>query len=365
MSKRIVITGGHHNSALVVAEALRKKGFEVIWFGRQTPRAEYREVVQSGFKFVEIKAGKSHRWWQPANLWRLPWGFCQARRQLRRYRPDLVLSFGGYLAVPVVLIGWLMGIPAVTHEQTVVYGLANRLIARFAKKIMVSWPQSVKHFPAQKVVLTGLPLRPEILTPTTTPRRSPAVAGHRPRSHLPFRSPKNHLTIYITGGKQGARVINQAVKQILPDLLEKYQIIHQCGDRDWPEFKKIKKPHYLVQPYFFRDQIGQIFRQADLIVSRAGAHTTYEIAALGKPALFIPIPWSHADEQTQNAQLLAKVGLAEALSQDKLTAQSLKQKIEFMIIHLNRYQKNAAAAKKLVIPRATEKIVDLISRFCR
>lgn len=351
MKRRVVITGGHHNSALVVAEALRKKHFEVIWFGRRTPEAEYQEVTQAGLKFVEIKAGKSHRWWQPANLWRLPWGFTQAWRELRRCQPDLILSFGGYLAVPVVLIGWLMGIPSLTHEQTVTCGLANRLISHFAKKVLVSWPQSVKHFPAKKVILTGLPLRQEILAVERLSRsgreNSPGVAPHR------------KPTIYITGGKQGAQVINQAVKEALPKLLTKYHVIHQCGQLDWPQFRQIKKVGYTVKPYFFRQQIGRVFAKADLVVSRAGAHTVYELAALGKPALLIPIPWVHANEQSKNAQLLVQVGLAEVLPQNQLTSQALYQKIESMINHLARYQQGSAA-RSLIIPDATEKIAKIV-----
>ena len=347
-TKRVVITGGHHSSALVVAEALRQEGFEIIWLGHKyslagdkNPSAKYQEVTQAGFRFATLQAAKSHRWWRPANLWRFPWGFTQALFYLLRWRPQLILSFGGYLAVPVVLVGWLMGIPCLTHEQTVVYGLANRLIAYFAKKVLVAWPQSLKHFPAQKVVLTGLPLRQEILAVKAQPHRQ--------------------YTIYITGGKQGAHLINQAVRQALPSLLAKYRVIHQCGWFDWPEFRQLKKKNYTVKPYFFRQEIGSVLAQADLVVSRAGAHTVYELAALGKPALLIPIPWAYADEQQKNAQLLADVGLAQILPQSQLTAQTLCQKIA-TLASLPHSQKQTAAAKKLIVPDATQKIVNVVQQ---
>lgn len=345
MAKRIIITGGHHNCALVVAEELRKKSFEVVWFGRQQPKVEYQEVTQAGFEFVEIKAGKSHRWWRPTNLWRLPWGFWQAWHQLRRWQPNLILSFGGYLAVPVVICGWFLGIPSITHEQTVVYGLANRVIGCFAKKVMVSWPSSLKHFPLKKAVFTGLPLRPEIFTPYQT------VQGKLP-------------TIYITGGKQGSRVINQAVEQTLAELLKNYNIIHQTGSSTISGPPKFKN-RYLAKDYFFRKEIGHVLATADLVVSRAGAHTTYEMAALAKPVLFIPIPWSFANEQNKNAQRLVKAGTAEILPQDELSGKTLLAKVNQMFKNLAFYQKNANQAKKLVQLKATEKIVNLVEKMTR
>lgn len=363
MKKKIVITGGHHNSALVVAEALRDKGYEVIWFGHKftmwgdkEPGAEYKEVTKAGFKFVEIKAGKFHRTYHPLKLARLPLGFSQALFHLLRFRPQFILSFGGYLAVPVVIYGWLLRIPIITHEQTVVYGLANRVIERFAKKILVSWKTSLKHFPGNKVVFTGLPLRPEIFT--------------KQKGKYDF---KNDLpTIYITGGKQGSHLINQAVREILPDLLKQYNLIHQSGSTtvydDFSEMKRIRnqllpelKKRYLLVDYIYRSEIGQVFAAADLVVSRAGAHITYEMAALGKPVLFIPIPWTYADEQTKNAQILVKAGIAKILPQSQLTPKRLYQTIEKMIANLDQYKKNSLKAKKLVKLDATQKIIKLVS----
>lgn len=364
MKKKIVITGGHHNSALVVAEELRKKGYEVIWFGHKftmwgdkTPGAEYQEVTKAGFKFIEIKAGKFHRTYHPLKLARLPLGFTQSLYNLLRFRPSLILSFGGYLAVPVVFYGWLLRIPIITHEQTVVYGLANRLIGRFAKKILVSWEASLEHFPSKKAIFTGLPLRPEIFT--------------RKKGKYDF---KNNLpTIYITGGKQGSHVINQAVKGSLSALLKQYNLIHQCGSStvydDFAQLKKIRetlplelKKRYVLKDYIFGQEVGNVFAAADLVVTRAGAHITYEVAALGKPCLFIPIPWAYANEQTKNARILVEAGIAEILPQDQLTPQKLSQSIKKMVKNLNQYKNNSSQAKKLVRLNATQEIVKLIEK---
>lgn len=359
---RVVITGGHHNSALVVAEELRKKGSKVIWFGHKfsmwgdkKPGAEYEEVTGAGFEFIEIKAGKFYRTYHPLKLARIPFGFIQSFYYLLKFRPSLILSFGGYLAVPVVVSGWLMRVPIITHEQTVVYGLANRVIQFFAKKIFVSWESSLKHFPASKAVHTGLPIRPKIF--------------NQPKGKFDF---KNDLpTLYVTGGKQGSHLINQVLAEALPGLIGKYNLIHQCGRSaiydDLAFLNKIKsrlpeklKKRYFVRDYIFQSEIGSVFAAADLVVSRAGAHITYENAALGKPGLFIPIPWSYANEQFKNAQILKQAGLAEILTQERLSAESLSRMIEMMIANLDRYKKNSAKAQKLIKLDAAKKIVELV-----
>ena len=359
--KKIIITGGHHTAALVVAQKLKTRGHQVVWLGHKYTMwgdknysAEYREVAQAKIRFRELRAGKISQKQRFRNCLRISVGFWQARDYLRQEKPDLILSFGGYLAVPVVICGWLRKIPVFTHEQTVVYGWANRLISHFSKKIMVSWLSSVRHFPAQKVVFTGLPLRPEIFKATK-------LAWFK----------NKRLTIYITGGKQGSHVINLAVEGALLDLLKKYNLIHQCGSstvhNDYRRLQTIRKQlpaklrsRYVVRDYIFPKDIGSVFHQADLIVGRSGAHISAEVAALSKPALFIPIPWSRANEQYQNARMIVNTGLAEILPQDDLSALNLEKKIEKMILSLNKYQRNALRAQTLIRLDATEKIVSLI-----
>lgn len=314
---KIVICGGHHNSALLVAKALIKKKYQVFWFGHKltmlgdkNPSAEYLEVTKEKIPFYEIKAGK----WQPKykfipNLARIPFGFIQSFYYLVKIRPDKIVSFGGYLALPITISGWLLGIPIITHEQTTVFGLANQIIAFFAKKVLVSFPTSLKSFPVKKVVLTGLPIRTEIFD----------------QGKNLFNNQKK--TIYITGGKQGAHIFNQEVFKILPQLLEKFNVIHQCGStslyHDIDKANDIKKTlknkeNYLVAPYFFEDQIGSIFKTADFVISRSGAHTIYELLYLEKPAILIPIPWSSKNEQQLNAQMLQEAGLGKILTQNDL-----------------------------------------------
>ncbi|HUV71620.1 MAG TPA: UDP-N-acetylglucosamine--N-acetylmuramyl-(pentapeptide) pyrophosphoryl-undecaprenol N-acetylglucosamine transferase [Clostridia bacterium] len=359
--KKIVICGGHHNSALVVAEKLKEKGYQVFWLGHKysmigdkNPSAEYLEVSKKGFPFYEIKAGKvqlQYRFWQ--YLARIPLGFFQSFKILRQIKPKLIFSFGGYLGLPVVYVGYLLGIPAVTHEQTAVAGVANKLIAKVAKKIFVTFESSVKYFPREKTVLTGLPLRKEIF---------------KNKKKL-FNNQRK--TIYITGGKQGSHVINKAVFEILPQLLERFNLIHQCGSttlfEDIKKAQKLKKSlqakgkNYLVQEYFFEDKIGGVYNTADFVVSRAGAHSIYELLALKKPAILIPIPWANQNEQLKNAQKLKDMGLAKILSQEKVEKGQLWE--EILEFEKNLSSKKPKVQSPLVEADAASKIVSEIEKI--
>lgn len=354
---RLVFTGGHHNSSLALAQYMREKYHaQVLWIGHYhtslkdtKPSAEYKEVTAAGIPFKALTAGKVYKTADIRQWIRVPFGFFQALYYLLRFRPDMIVSFGGYLAVPVVLAGFILAIPSVTHEQTVVSGLANRFIARLAKKVFVTWPSSASHFPKNKVEVVGLPLREEIF-----------VDGGA-FSHLD----RSCKTIYITAGKQGSHVINQAVQQILPTLLESYNVIHQCGStsefNDFEALSKEKeqlpdmlKPRYELREYVFQNEIGSAFARADFVISRAGAHTVYELAALRKPALLIPIPWVSHNEQFKNAQILEQVGMARILLQDDLTEASLLAAVQEVDANLDSLRAHTDDATQQISLNAVE-----------
>jgi len=368
--RKIVFVGGHHTSALAVLDALEKNcrrsaiSYQVYFIGHRrsmhgthTESAEYREVVARGIPFFDLKAGKVYRTYNPREWLRIPYGFLQAFFILLRLRPALIVSFGGYLAVPVVFSGWLLGIPAVTHEQTTVSGWANRFIAKFVKKVFISWPQSERFFPAGKVVLTGLPLRREILA---LARENEATGEDQ----------RGAVTIYVTGGKQGSQIINEALAGCLTRLLREFNIIHQCGTLDFDRFQKLRaglsgkmQAHYTVADYFTQTEIGDVFRAADFVVGRAGAHTVYELAALGKPAILIPIPWVSHHEQQRNAEILAQVGLAKILPQKELNSEKLFQSCLALREELSQFERAGRAARKLIRLDAAERIASEIKKF--
>lgn len=371
-SKKIVITGGHLAPALAVITELQKRGgWEIYYLGRKTAMeesntssVESRVIPTLGVEFIPISTGRLQRRFTRytiPSLLRIPLGFFQALMQLRRIKPDVICSFGGYVSVPIVVVGKLLRIPILTHEQTVVFGLASKIDSFFADKVAVSFKESLTHFPKSKVVLTGNPIREEIFKMENgkCPAEQDLAPPEKMENGLPI--------IYITGGGQGARVINEAVLAILPQLLEKYIVIHQCGDLDYENIQHTTnniestlRNRYFLVSYIDSKDIGWVFNKSSLIVSRAGANTICEIAALGKPALFIPIPWSYQDEQTKNAQMLVGAGTAEILPQTQLTGKTLLTEISQMMENLEKYQKNAQKAKSLITLDGGKKLVDEI-----
>jgi UDP-N-acetylglucosamine--N-acetylmuramyl-(pentapeptide) pyrophosphoryl-undecaprenol N-acetylglucosamine transferase len=354
---KFVFTGGHHTSALVVARELKKLKHQVFWFGHRStmvttsaPSIEYQEVTGEGIPFYPLISGKPvsyDRWW----FLKLGKSLFTAFRLLRQIKPDLIVAWGGYLAVPVVSAGWLLRVPTVLHEQARIAGRANRLLSGLAKRVMVTWPDVNYPYPQRKTVVVGLPLRPEISKP---------LAGG-------FEFTNSLATILVLGGKQGSRAINQAIFTNLQVILKRANLIHQCGlvekRADFQKAKNLKtslapkyQERYQPYPYLDDEKIGQALHQADLLVSRAGAHITYEILKLAKPALLIPLEIVPGQEQFYNAELLAKVGLGEILIQKELT-QKLAKKATVMIKNLKRYQISKGEKEKLIIDESLKRVL--------
>ena len=356
--KRVVLTGGHLTPALAVLEEFTKhKNWQVIFFGRRfasgsnkTPSLEAKLVPEAGGVFLPLDAGRIE------TIFLLPWGFLQAFYYLLKFKPKVIISFGGYLGVPVVITGWLLGIPAITHEQTSVVGLGTGVNARFAKKIAISWPNLSWQFPKEKTVLTGNPILKDLV-------------GQDGQARINLKlDPKKPLLV-VTGGNQGSHVINQAVKQALPKLLEKYNLFHQTGHpentNDFQELEQKKKrlalrlrKRYQVKKYFFSQEWGIILRQADLVISRAGANILTELALLGKPMLLIPIPWLKNREQLENAKMFKEFGVAEVLKQEELTPRKLMEEVDKMMEGIKDYQKEGELLKKKIKKNAARKIFE-------
>ncbi len=329
---KIVLTGGHAaTSALsVVEEFLRQSDnyfWEIFWIGAASAfeghkvlPLEQRVLPRLGITSYKIVSGRVQRKWSrytiPSVL-KIPLGFFHALFLLIKIRPRIILSFGGFAAFPVVLGGYLLRIPVVIHEQTVAIGLANRVSSFFATKIAISRRESEKFFPSSKVKLIGLPLMSSIFE--IFPKKNHGVPP----------------TIYITGGSRGAAKINKVVDEILEQLLKKYIIIHQCGNLEYAYFLRRKRNlspelsrRYEVYDFIDPADVASVYRRADILISRAGAHTVAEIMATARPSVLIPISWSRYDEQLQNARLAQKSGLAVVITEDKLSPGILLQKIE-------------------------------------
>jgi UDP-N-acetylglucosamine--N-acetylmuramyl-(pentapeptide) pyrophosphoryl-undecaprenol N-acetylglucosamine transferase len=355
MKPLIAFTGGHHNSALVIAKILQKEGYPVIWIGHKfgskgdkSLSAEYQEITKANIRFLELKAGKFYQKFNPLEWLKIAFGFFQALIYLLQYKPKLIFSSGGYLSVPVVITGWTLGIPSITHEQTVIAGWANKAISPFVKKILLTHPSSLPNFPKDKSIVVGLPVRKELLNSRYTKKFDPKL-------------------IYVSCGKQGSHTINKALFPIISNLIEKFTVVHQTGantlTKDSDRARRIKeklgekKDRYIYAPYFFDEDVATYMRSASVIVGRAGAHSIYELMVLEKKAVLIPIPWVSHNEQYLNAKLAEKQIGSIVLEEKDLTPETLQTAI--MDIIKNPVVKPTT---KLVTD-AADKITQIIREF--
>lgn len=351
-------TGGHTSPGLAVAAVLGARGIPCAWIGSRDG-IEARLVPERGITYFAISTGKLRRYWSWRNVYDLalgvPAGVGQALARLGRLRPRVVFATGGFVALPVVLAAALRRVPVVVHEQTAVPGLGNRVAARFARRVALSFPGSGDHFPAGKTVVTGNPLRPELRAGS----RADAIARFALDPALPL--------VYVTGGAQGAQRINRAVGEALPRLLRPCQIIHQCGDhpttgdRAWLEARRAALPaalarRYTVVPYVGAE-LAAIYATASLLVGRAGAGTVNECCQLGVPALYVPLPGTRGDEQTANARLVERAGGCGILPQAALTPESLRERIDALLADPTRLKEMGERARALAVPDAAERIV--------
>ncbi len=355
MKSTIVFTGGHHNSALVVALALKKEGHPIVWIGHKfaaggdkNVSAEYQEITRNQIPFYELKTGKFYRQFNPLTHLKTIFGLLQAIFILLEIRPKLIVSFGGYLSVPVVIAGWLLGIPSVTHEQTVVAGWANRAITPFVKKIFLTHASSLLSYPKEKTLVVGLPLRPELFDPKLKQTFSPKL-------------------LYISCGKQGSHLINTTLFPLIPELVKHYTIVHQTGastqTRDIDKARRVKESlgelsnRYQFAPYFFAKEAATYLQSAQIVISRAGAHLTYELTALQKRTVFIPISWVSHNEQLLNAQEATKKIPATIIEEKDLNPDTLR-------VAIAEVAKLKPELKQKLDPlSATQKILDVIHGY--
>ncbi|MCK5507743.1 MAG: undecaprenyldiphospho-muramoylpentapeptide beta-N-acetylglucosaminyltransferase [Desulfobacterales bacterium] len=355
--KRIVIagggTGGHLFPGIAIAEAFIKRNPEnkVIFISTGKPfEVSVLKEKKFPFKTITVEGIKGRGIVnQIISISKIPKGLFESMLILKDFRPHLVIGVGSYSAGPVVLGAWLMGIKIVLHEQNILPGITNRILSYLADRIYVSFKDTRGNFNPKKVCFTGNPVRNEIL------------CSAMEKSGISDSVQEKLFTILVIGGSQGAHSINIAVMDALQFLKEKdsFFFIHQTGTDDEEKVKNAYRKEGIagIVKSFFND-MGQQYKNADLIICRAGATTVAELTAIGKGALLIPYPFAADDHQVLNAKTLSDAGAAEMIFQKELSGTLLAKKIRHYASNYKTLGNMALMATKLGKPDAAETIVD-------
>lgn len=353
--KKIVLTGGgtagHVTPHLALIPHLLESGYEIHYIGTEDG-IEHRMMNEvPGVTYHAVKSGKLRRYFDWKNFtdpFRVLAGAVQARRLIRRLRPDVCFSKGGFVSVPVVYGAWRCGVPVLCHESDLTPGLANKICAKFAMRIATTFPECAKAL-GEKAEMTGTPLRPELFNGDRA--KGLALAG--------FTGDKPVLL--MTGGSLGAQSINKALRAALPALLPQMDVIHLCGKGNLDEALR-DTPGY-AQFEFLSEDLPDALAAADCVLSRAGSNALCELQALHKPMLLIPYPRNASrGDQIVNAESYRARGLAMVLNQADMTPETLTQAILSLF---ERREELAENLKQAPAVNGTDRILALIEEVQR
>lgn len=310
--KRIVLTGGgtagHVTPNIALLPRLQELDYEIHYIGSHDG-IEKKLIQELGIPYYGISSGKLRRYFDPKNFtdpFRVLKGYGEACKLIKELKPDVLFSKGGFVSVPVVLAAKRYKVPAILHESDMTPGLANKLCIPSATKICCNFPETISHLPKEKAVLTGSPIRQELLT-------GDALAA------LQFTGlSSSKPTILVMGGSLGAVAVNQAIRSILPRLLPRFQVVHLCGKgKTDPALEQT--PGY-IQYEYIQEELRDLFALSDMVVSRAGANAICELLALRKPNLLIPLSANASrGDQILNARSFEKQGFSKVLEEEQLT----------------------------------------------
>ena len=335
--KRIVLTGGgtagHVTPNIALLPELKKSGYEIYYIGTRNGM-EKALIEKEGISYYGISAGKLRRYLDAKNLtdtFKIIKGFNEAMKVLKRVKPDIVFSKGGFVSSPVVWAAKAKGIPVVIHESDMTPGLANKLSLPFAQKICYTFPETGKYIVQEKGVFTGLPVRTGLL-------KGNAERGRRLCGFMDLKP-----VVVVIGGSQGSVHVNKVVREALKDITARFNLCHICGKGNLDE-KLVGAAGYMQFEYV-SDELCNIFAMADVVISRAGATTIFELLALRKPNLLIPLSASASrGDQILNSRSFEKQGFSRVLEEEKLTAESLKQNIAYVYDNRAAYIKAMEAS---------------------
>lgn len=348
--KKIVLTGGgtagHVTPNMALIPELQKRGYEVHYIGSYEG-IEKQLISEMGVKYYGISSGKLRRYIDVKNLsdpFKVLHGYGQARRLLGKIRPDVVFSKGGFVSVPVVVAAKTRRIPCVIHESDMTPGLANKICIPCAVRVCTNFPETLEHLPKDKAVLTGSPIRQELFH------------GDKAKGLAFCGFDGSKPVLLIIGGSLGAVRVNEAVRAILPSLLEKFDVIHLCGKGKVDE--SLQGTAGYVQYEYIKKELTDLLAAADIMISRAGANAICEILALRKPNILIPLSAAASrGDQILNAASFEKQGYSAVILEEDITNEKL-------LTMVNQVYENRAsyveAMEHSQLNNSIEKIVGLI-----
>jgi len=361
-------TAGHIFPIIAIAREIKKKDpegkFHFFYIG---PKDKFVSGLLSkeGIQVKTILAGKLRRYFSPLNIidlvFKTPIGIIQAFFHIYTISPDVVFSKGGYGSLPADIAAWLLVTPVFLHESDVAPGLANKIVSRFAIEIFTAFPvEKTQYFPADKMLAAGNPLREEILSGSAKDAvKVLKLEGGKP-------------VILFLGGSQGAKKINETVLVVLADLLDDFEILHQTGQENFEQVRaeadvmitnESLKKYYHPFSFLNENELANAYQAAGLIVSRAGAGSIFEIAAVGKPSILVPLQGSAQNHQLKNAYVFAENGAVIVMEEINFTPHFLLERIKFLFSNPRRLKEMARAAKEFSRPAAAKIVADYLTAY--
>jgi UDP-N-acetylglucosamine--N-acetylmuramyl-(pentapeptide) pyrophosphoryl-undecaprenol N-acetylglucosamine transferase len=352
-------TGGHLFPGLALGEEVKTRHprNEVLFVGSERG-IEAREVPKAGYPLELIDVGPLKRMGALGflrGLFRVPRAFAQSFRILRRFDPDVVVGVGGYSSGPVVMAAWMMRIPTAVQEQNALPGFTNRTLGVFVDAIFTAFPEAQASFPARKTHLLGNPIRRAFLD-----------------NYLHTKAVTDRLSLFVTGGSQGAHMLNlrvaEAMEVLAPQLGARLQLLHQTGSKDQAEiaarYEKLKGHGFEARAEAFIDDMPRAYAEADLLVCRAGATTIAELTVCKKPAILVPFPFAADDHQTVNARSMVQAGAALLMPEKDLTGEKLAAELRALQSDRPRLSRMSRASGLLGRPEAAREIADVCVSLC-
>lgn len=353
--KKIILTGGgtagHVTPNIALLPRLREAGFEITYIGSYNG-IEKQLLKEQKIPYYGISSGKLRRYFDIKNFsdpLKVIKGLAQSIRLMRKIKPDLVFSKGGFVSVPVILAARFCHIPSIIHESDLTPGLANKLAIPNAAKVCCNFPETLKYLPEDKAVLTGSPIRSELLS------------GNKENARKNCNFTNEKPILFIVGGSSGSKFINDTIRGLLPELLKTYQIIHMCGKGNIEE--SLNRTAGYKQYEYIGAELSDIFALADLVISRAGANSICELLALQKPNILIPLSANASrGDQILNAQSFEKQGFSVVIEEEIITPDKLLNIIHETYKNKDRY---VAAMQQSSTLNSVEKIITLIKETAK